>query len=67
VDNGSHWMYQALAVYHGFGESNVQLIVVVEMSECFAAVAEGGEPVVSTRQWTMFHAQLLESINQLTA
>jgi hypothetical protein len=57
-------MYQALAVNHGFSEANVQLIVVVEMSKYFAAVAQGSKSIVSPRPWTMFHAQFLESINQ---
>jgi hypothetical protein len=60
-------MDQALAVDNGFREPDVQLIVVMEMSEGLAAVAKRGKSIISTRQWTMLNAQFPEALNQLTA
>ena len=40
-------MAQTLALYHGAGEPDVELVIVVKMREGFAAVEESSEPVVA--------------------
>jgi hypothetical protein len=56
-------MDQTLATDDALREANVQFVVVVEVGKLFAAVVEGREPVISPRQRTLFHSQLLESSN----
>ena len=60
-------MDQPLTRNDSLGEPQVQLMIVVEMREGFASVAEGGKAILSPRKWTMLHAQLLESVEEPTA
>ena len=49
-------MAQALALYNGASETDVELMIVMEMREGFAAIEEAGEPIVPPRHGTMLNA-----------
>jgi hypothetical protein len=58
-------MCEPFAVNDRFGEPEVQLVIIMEVSEIFAPVAKRREAVLSTRPRAMFNAQLFQSSDQL--
>jgi hypothetical protein len=60
-------VHQTFAIDNGFGEVDAQLVIVVEMRKRLVAVAQRRESVIAPRHWPVFHAQLRQAPNQLTA
>jgi hypothetical protein len=56
-------MDKTFAANDALCETNVQFIVVVEVGKLLATVEEAREPVISPRQCTIFHSELLKSSN----
>ena len=57
-------MYEPFAGDGGFGEPDVQLVVVMKVREVLAAVAKRREPVFPARPWTMLNVQFRQSSDQ---
>lgn len=60
-------MGQALALYHGSGEPDVDLAIVMEMRKRFAVVKETGKPIVPSRDGAILDAERLELLDQFAA
>jgi len=56
-------MFQPLTNDHALSETDIHLIVVVEVSKFFASEKEGRESVISSRPRALFDTELLESLN----
>jgi hypothetical protein len=56
-------MFQPLTYDHALHETDIHLIIVVEVSKFFATEKEGTESVLSSRPRALFDAELLESLN----